>query len=223
MLEEARLLHSVKGLMLDRYLAAGWYRGGNCVFTTHFVPFADGPIHRVFWLRYLVNKVTLNAKNTKLLHQNSIFETRILKFALTDELAALHQRYVASVGFRTAPTLPDLLVDVDNQIFSSKLVEVRHDGRLVAAGVLDTGWDSAAGIVNIYEPDYKKYSLGRYIMLLKHQYCLAKKIPYYYPGYFSPTYPQFDYKLFLDKAATEVLLPELNDWIPYATFEKLAQ
>ncbi|MEJ7659632.1 MAG: hypothetical protein WKG07_08390 [Hymenobacter sp.] len=44
-------------------------------------------------------------------------------------------------------------------------MEVRAEGHLIAAGIFDQGTRSLAGIVNFYDPDYRKYSLGKYLML----------------------------------------------------------
>ena len=89
---------------------------------------------------------------------------------------------------------------------------------LIAAGILDRGRRAIAGIINFYDPAYKKYGLGKYLVLLKYFYCVQQNIPWYYPGYYSPTYPKFDYKLFLDKNATEVFRREQQDWLPYTEF-----
>ena len=41
---------------------------------------------------------------------------------------------------------------------------------------------------------------------------------WYYPGYIVQGLPKFDYKLFLDKSATEVFLPAEGSWIGYPEF-----
>lgn len=161
MVDDAHLLKSVKGATLDRYLHAGWYRGGNYVFTTHFVAFTGDRYYRVFWLRYNVPQVQLSSANRKLLRQNSHFTAVIKPFAFTDELAELHARYVARLPFRTSQNLHELLVDLENKIFRSYLVEVREQDKLIAAAIFDRGKETIAGIVNIYDHDYKKYSPGK--------------------------------------------------------------
>ena len=60
----------------------------------------------------------------------------------------------------------------------------------------------------------------KFIMLQKYLYCLRNNITYYYPGYFSTEHPVFDYKLFIDKAATEVYLPGNDIWIGYDLFRE---
>ena len=40
-------------------------------------------------------------------------------------------------------------------------------------------------------------------------------ISLYYPGYIVCGYPKFDYKLFADKKAIEIYLPEVKRWFPF--------
>ena len=221
MANDILLLKDANGKILDKYLSKGWYRSGKFVFTTNIVsPEQDG-VYPVYWLRYITGKVTLSAKNKKILELNRHFSVTIRKFTLTDDLKALHRSYIDSVNFTTAATLEDLLMEVPARRFDSYVIEVRDEDKLVAAGIFDKGTNSIAGIVNFYLPEYKKYSPGKYIMLLKHQYCLEQGIPLYYPGYYALGLPVFDYKLFLDKQATEVYLPGPNIWIPYFEFDRI--
>ena len=69
--------------------------------------------------------------------------------------------------------------------------------------------------MNFYHPDYKKFSLGKYLMLIKIQYALQAEKKLYYPGYIVHNYPRFDYKLFVDSNAAEIYIPERQGWFPY--------
>lgn len=208
----------VKGPLLDEYLARGWYRMGAYIFTTHTLRPDDGNAHPVYWLRYSVPHVQLGKKSTDIIKGCAGFSVRFRPFSLSGELEELYARYHASINFNASETLEGVLFDVSRVVYDSYLIEVRDNGRLVAAGVFDKGKDAIAGIVNFYDPEYKKYSLGKLLVLLKYQYCLHSRIPWYYPGYFSPSYPKFSYKLFLDRRATEVYLPVVNEWIQYHNF-----
>ncbi len=215
------LLKDANGKILDKYLSKGWYRSGKFVFTTRVVAPTQEDVYPVFWLRYNVIKVSHAAKNRKILDINKQFYVQVRKFTLTEELKELHRVYVNSINFTTAATLEDLLMEIPARRFESYVIEVRDNRQLIAAGIFDKGTNSIAGIINFYRPEYKKYSPGKYVMLLKHQYCIENNIPLYYPGYYSIGLSVFDYKLFLDKNATEVYLPDQNIWIPYLTFSKM--
>ena len=114
-------------------------------------------------------------------------------------------------------------MDIGNIVFNTKVVKIYHEKQLIGAGIFDEGKSSIAGITNIVHPNYTKYALGKYIMLQKYIYAGEQDMLYYYPGYFMPEYPIFNYKLFIDKAATEVYLFVLKKWIPYLQFEELWQ
>lgn len=221
MANDILLLKHVKGKILDKYLSKGWYRSGRYVFTTHIVAPSQEEIYPVFWLRYLVGEVKVSAKCRKILELNSHFKVTIRPFTLTEELKQLHRAYIDSITFTTAATLEDLLMDIPATRFETYVIEIHDNGLLIAAGIFDKGTHSIAGIINFYRPEYKKFSPGKYIMLLKYLYCLNNNIPLYYPGYYSTGLPVFDYKLFLDKNATEVYLPAKNRWIPYFEFVKI--
>ncbi len=209
----------IKGTLLDKYLEKGWYRTGCVIFTTHYLaPFNDDAKFRVYWLRYLVNKVQPSSTAKKLMLLNKNFTVSYKRFALTAELDALHKRYAASVKFAACQDLETILVDIYNDVYDSFMIEVRDDGKLIAVGVLDLGNNAIEGIINIYDPDYKKHSLGKYLILMKYRFCVAHNIPYYYPGYYMPEHPLFHYKLFLDTASTEVYVPETDLWMGYDEF-----
>ena len=58
------------GSRTDFYLSIGWYRMGQSIFTTHFIPIGD-KIHRVFWLRLIVGNVQFGRKQRRLLRSTS--------------------------------------------------------------------------------------------------------------------------------------------------------
>lgn len=209
----------VKGAMLDRFLSAGFFRYGSNLFSTSFYPTTEGDIYSVFWLRYHVGKIAIDAKSQKIISKSNAFDVKISVFKPTEELEALHKKYQNHITFRSVDTVAELMVDVDNNFFDSRLLEVRDNGKLIAAGIFDQGANSIAGIKNIFDPEYKKYTPGKLLMLLKHQYCLQHQIQWYYPGYYIPEYPKFDYKLFLDKDATEVYLKNRKQWIDFRQFD----
>lgn len=210
---------SIKGELLDEFLAAGWYRYGAQIFTIN--SFTERDIeHQVYWLRYNVNKIIINKSSSSLIKKNAGFEITVSPFVLTKEMEDLHEDYFNSINFITNPTIHSLLEDVHRNVYDTYSIEIRDEKKLIAVGIFDEGKNSIAGIKNLYCPQYKKFGLGKLLMLIKYQYCLNKQINWYYPGYFAPGYKKFDYKLFIDKRATEVYLFEKKQWITYELFAK---
>jgi arginine-tRNA-protein transferase len=207
----------IKNGLLDFYLAAGWYRYGNKIFTIDFFEENEN-LYRVFWLRYNISKLKLSEKNEKIIRKNKRFSFKIKPFQNSKSLEALHDMYLKDIDFIAATTIEELMEDLKGNVFNSMMIEIRDEEKLIAVGIFDYGNNSIAGIKNIFHPEYKKFSLGKYLMILKCQYCSANNIDWYYPGYIAPGHKKFDYKLTVDKEATEVCFGENRQWVAYRDF-----
>ncbi|OON71190.1 arginine-tRNA-protein transferase [Hymenobacter sp. CRA2] len=204
------------GDMLDFYLGQGYYRMHQDLFTCRFLPIA-GELYTVHWLRYVLADVTFDSKQRRLLRLGEQFTTTLHPFQLTEEYEALYARYRQSIDFDAPDTVEAFtLAGARHNVFPSEVLEVRDGQRLIAVGIFDPGVRSLAGIMNFYDPDYRKYSLGKYLMLLKLQHARQLGMTYYYPGYVVHRYPKFDYKLFVCPAATEVFDCVAGRWLPFS-------
>jgi len=188
---------------------------GQSIFTTHFISLFDQP-YRVYWFRYDLQKLKVGKSVKRLIKLNSQFQVTIRPFKLSEELEDLYSLYKIQIEFEAAQSIQHWLYgDQLANVFDSHLVEIRDKGVLIAAGVFDNGQESIAGILNFYHPEYKKFSLGKYLMLVKIQYALRTGKRFYYPGYIVKDYPRFDYKLFVDSNAAEIYIPERQGWFAY--------
>lgn len=205
------------GAQLDAFLSQGWYRMHQTVFTTKSIILEDG-VYNVSWLRYNLEQFNFSKKLQKLFTQNSRFNISIQPCAVTAELEALYSSYRAGIKFEHSESVTHWLYgdDIQENAFETNIVELRDEHKLVAAGIFDSGANSIAGIMNFYDPAYKKFSLGKYLILLKLQYAMQKGMHWYYPGYIVHGYPSFDYKLFVGEENTEIYIPELNKWYKYS-------
>ncbi len=215
----------MKGSQLDVCLSRGYFRMQQDVFTCRFLHYNDRfcPVH---WLRIAVPSIEFGPKQRRLFRINEAFTTTVRPFALTDELENLYAIYRASIDFDASVSVAACLLDDSGQNrFDTHLIEVRDNGKLIAAGVFDSGLHTLAGIMNFYDPAYRKHSLGKYLMLLKMSYAWQQRQTYYYPGYIVSHFPKFDYKLFACEAATEVYDESRNRWYPFswAVVNALAQ
>ena len=94
--------------------------------------------------------------------------------------------------------------------------EVVYDGdQLIAAGYFDLGDTAAASILHFFDPQYARYSLGKYLILLTIEYLKDQGYEYYYPGYVVEGLPKMDYKLFLGKEEAEYFDPEAVAWLKF--------
>lgn len=214
MLSQIKYINQLDPQELDTLLAKGWFRMQQSLFTTHFIAFQD-KYYNAIWLR--VNTQTYQKDNThlKLDKLNHAFEVVFQPLSITDELEYLHNCYCSSISFNTYPTIQLALLDNENvDIFNTMQVCMYDDGMLIAAGFFDIGQFAAEGLLTIYHPDYKKYSLGNYLKYLMITYCKDNGLHYFYPGYFVPGYAAFDYKLSIGKKALEFYNVIQNTWLP---------
>ena len=206
---------NLTGEQLDSLLAQGWYRMGQGIFTTNYI-FQENATYRVYWLRYNLLQAQLGKSHQKIKTANTKFTVAVKPLEITDELEILYALYKTSITFDAANSVEHwLYMERSGNIYNTRIIEVRDNGLLIAAGIFDMGENSIAGIMNFYNPAYKKYSLGKYLMLQKMEYAKSLGMQWYYPGYIVYGYPKFDYKLFADKKAAELFIPELNGWISY--------
>ena len=212
---------TIPGEALDHYLGLGYYRMQQELFTCQFVPFGE-VLYTAHWLRLVLARVQWGPAQRRLLRRNAGLTATVLPFRLTAEYEDLYARYRAAITFDAADTLADVLLgEAAHNIFTTKIIELRDGGRLVGAGIFDQGRRTTAGIVNFYDPAYRRYSLGKHLLLLTTEYTRQQRLTYYYPGYVIQGYPKFDYKLFACPAATEVFDCVRQQWEPFA-WEKVA-
>ena len=201
---------------LDFYLSQGYFRMQQDIFTCQFVQFNDN-VYAVQWLRVVLANVRYGPKQNRLLRINANFSAVVKPFVLTAELRNLYAQYRAAIDFDAPSSIEACLLDgTRRNIFDTQVVEVRDGNRLIAAGIFDNAPQSIMGVMNFYHFDYRKQSLGKFLMLQKINYALAQEKTYYYPGYIVHDYPKFDYKLFPCETATEVFDSLSGTWLPFS-------
>ncbi len=206
----------MKGSSLDACLSQGYFRMQQRIFTCH-AEFFNNRLCSVHWLRIVLANVNFGKEQLRLFRINEKFSVSVKPLVLSNELETLYATYRNSVNFDAPDSVEACLLNGDrHNVFKTFVIEIRDGDRLIAVGVFDSGSESIAGIMNFYHPDYRKQSLGKYLMLLKIKHAQAQGKVYYYPGYLVSDYPKFDYKLFACEAATEVF-DSMNDvWLPFS-------
>jgi leucyl-tRNA---protein transferase len=197
---------------IDLFLENGWFRMGRTIFTTNFLKF-NGVYYSAIWLR--IDLLTFSPTKTqqKLQKLNAKFRVEFRLLVLNETHERLFERYKMGITFDASSSLQDLLFhDGLVDVYYTQEVCLYDGDKLIAAGFFDTGEKTMMGITCFYDPDYQKYSLGKYLMFLKMQYAQNQGMTHFYPGYFSPNYPVFDYKLDLAKPFTEYLELGSRTW-----------
>ena len=206
-------LLKIKPSELDAFLELGWFRIQQSIFTTRILNF-NGMTYPTIWLRVPLIDFLPGKKFRALSRKNSRFKTEIKKAIYTLAHETLYATYKADVSFESAPTLQWLLYGNNTRdVYNTYMINVYDGKRLIGAGFFDLGDTSAAGICSIYDPEYKRYSLGKYMIYEKIIYCKKERYDYFYPGYFVPGYPRFDYKLEIGKPAIEYFDTREKKWL----------
>ncbi len=204
---------------LDLYLAEGWFRMGQTIFTTSFLNF-NRQFYGAIWLRVILEDFVADKTLNKLSKLNAAFRVEVKRAAITIENETLFATYRESVPFEASDSLQQLLNgNTDFNIYDTREINLYDGDKLIAAGFFDMGKDSAAGITSFYDPAYRKHSLGKYMIYQKMLYCKNEGLQYFYPGYFAPGYAAFDYKLEIGRQALEYYEIQSKNWYSINNFE----
>ena len=201
---------------LDRYLEQGWYRMVQSIFTCRFV-MMGGDLHSALWTRLDLSGYTFRKGLRKLMRRNARrFTIHCAPAQLDSEVEDLFQRYRVHFRGELSDSLQDSLYGESGRvIYNTWRFSIRDGDRLIAASFFDLGQDSMQSVIGIYDPDYARYSLGFTTMLLEIKFGLQGGLRYFYPGYVSPGYPAFDYKLRV--GANDRYDPENDTRQPWST------
>jgi leucyl-tRNA---protein transferase len=199
------------GREFDFLLALGWYPMNQTIFTTSHLFGPEGqPLNPVHWLRYPVAALEEKASHRRILKKSDSFETLLADpFVHSAELNRLYETYFSSIDFDGYPSIEKATFPAGTtNIYDTKAIIVRDGEQLIACGIFHEGDKALASILHFYDPQYKQYSLGKYLILRTLDYCRAKGIGWYYPGYVLEGNPKMDYKLFLGKEAAQYYVPD---------------
>lgn len=208
----------LSGNYLDCLLALGWFRMRQTIFTTSHIPDVDlFTLKKVWWLRYEVNQIRSHASHRAIYKMNHAFRVSYQPFeTASPEEEALFNLYREHLPFQTFESLHDALFSEEpNSIYTSQSVRIHDGNRLIALGIFDIGDTAAASIIHCYDPEYKKFSLGKYLMLLTINFLKKHHFQYYYPGYMMSGNARLDYKLFLGKEVACYYDAIHGKWLPF--------
>jgi arginine-tRNA-protein transferase len=209
---------SLPGENLDRYLALGWFRMHQEIFTTTHL-FSGDQVYRVHWLRYEVSAIQVRAYHRRLRRRNTPFFVTIEDLEVIPPAhEELYKVYRESIDFEGADSVAHALFGEEEpqaSIYNTKCISIYHGERLIAAGYFDVGEHAGASILHFFDPAYSRYSLGKYLILITCDYFREQKINLYYPGYVVAGKEKMNYKLFLGKDIATYYDPVTRSWHPF--------
>lgn len=217
MYKASRILPRISGHQLDQYLAHGWYRMDQRMFTEQFLQ-DHFHFRNAIWLRQRLKDLEFPKWYQKKRNKSS-FRLELTDSKPTAQHEMLYQQYLLRKPKGFPESLEDILYgDYTDNIFNTRMMNVYDGDVLIASGFFDLGEKAAEGIVNFYHPDYGRHQLGKFLYLLAMESCMNAGLDFFYPGYFVPGNPCFDYKTGFHPQSLEFLDPGTRAWLPFSTF-----
>jgi len=181
---------------LDRMLAQGWFRYGQC-FQKPQVICVNDTVCDVLNIRLDIKKHQFSKSQRKLIRKNDQkFRVKIKKATVTKEKEKLYQlNKFRFKGFLTRNLNEFLNFEYQDSIFNTYEICVYDKKELIALSYFDLGEKSLAGILGLLNWNYAKESLGMYTMLKELEFAKLKGFKFYYPGFIMVQVSDFDYKL----------------------------
>ncbi len=180
----------------DQFLEEGYFRTGHTIRRTRFL-FVEHQMYSTIWSRVDLQSFRFRKSHRKLLKRNEgKFRYEVLPYTATRAQDELYERYQRSHPLDVGRTLEDVFGNQPTtHDFDTYRCLVYEGERLVAFSCFDLGGETLASIFAAYEPEYARYSLGFYSMLLELEYGRAHGFRHYHPGYCVPGLGAFTYKL----------------------------
>lgn len=199
MLAQFYLPHSMSPSRMDRYLAGGWFRSCSIFYRAKLICM-DERVYSVVNLRLPLSGYVFPKRLRKLYHRNNRrFRVEFGDLEITERKDILYQFQKARFQGFTSNTLHEFFFVNDDfrDVFRTREVRVYdpENDKLVAVSFFDEGQQSLASLLAVYDPEYSRYSLGTYTMLLEVAYGQQRQKKFFYPGYTLDLPSSFDYKL----------------------------
>ena len=211
-----------RGVEFDFLLSLGWYPMGQNIFTTsHLFRDDDKLPMKVHWLRYPLASVGEKASHRRIRSRNRHFKMELADpFIHSAELDILYEKYLDSIDFDGYATIEDATFRGGSlNIYKSKAIIIREGDQIISCGIFHEGATSVASILHFYDPQYRRFSPGKYLILMTLDYCRLRRMEWYYPGYVIQGNGKMNYKLFLGQEVAQFYHPQPDplsgSWLPF--------
>lgn len=133
----------------------------------------------------------------------------------------LYKKYRLNIDFEGEKTAYDLLFNKNStkDVFQTKAISLYDNEKLIGIGFFDLAEYSGAQVLNFFDPDYHKQSIGKYLTLETMRYLQSINHKYYYVGFKYVGHSKMDYKLFVGEEGVEYLDKDTNQWKFYGDYK----
>ena len=176
----------------DLLLEDGWRHFGPHFFRYNLGIY-DNEIRLVLPLRIQLKDFKLSKSQRRVLRRNADAEVEIGPVTLEEETLDLFERHKRRFKKGEPETIYDFLAR-DGEPVDVLELQVRREGRLLAASFFDVGAISVSSIYGIFDPDETTGSLGIFTMLKEIEYASTTGRSLYYHGYAYEGSSFYDYK-----------------------------
>jgi len=176
--------------VMELFLASGYRRNGNCLYTMH-CPDCSACIP----IRLEPKKMQLNRNQRRVLKKNQDIEVEFAPMEASEENIKLcekflrrryHQKNNDGRSYYEGFFL--------NRIITGMELRFRLKGKLVGTGIVDVGQNWMNAVYFYFDPDEAARSLGTFNILNMVETCLKLDISYLYLGYYIEEVAAMNYK-----------------------------
>jgi arginyl-tRNA--protein-N-Asp/Glu arginylyltransferase len=196
-IHDRRPLEVLTPEVFDRYLEKGWRILGYSILRHSAVLYQDEVVLTIP-LRIRLDGFTFSKSQRKLLTANKMrFRTLLKPITITAEKNEIFLRHC--MRFRSGNHYHHVNTFITEESWRLPVegleIEVYDEDQLIACSFFHLGEKSFCGTYCFFEPEYQKFSLGNYTLLLELEIAMQMGKEFYYSGYIHHKPSQFDYKL----------------------------
>ncbi len=184
------LFAPVPDRIMELFLASGYRRNGNCIYTMHCAGCAS-----CVPIRLHPQELQLNRNQRRVLKKNQDMEVEFGPVQLSPENLALCQKFLSSryphKNNQAGSYYSGFFL---TSIVSSMEIRYRLAGRLVGCAIVDMGENWMNAVYFYFDSAEAKRSLGTFNILTMVELCRKQQINYLYLGYYIQSVAAMNYK-----------------------------
>jgi leucyl-tRNA---protein transferase len=186
--------HRVDGADMDRLLALGW-RSHGFTFFRYNLWLHEGICHWILPLRMELGHYRPSKSQRRNLLRNQNLTVRCRAPVLDAEHEELFLKHARRFKDNAPTSLLDYLSPRPAELpCPSVEIEVRLDGKLLAASYMTVGKTAASSVFAIFDPAEADRGLGIFTMLQEIEVARDMQLSHWYPGYATMHQGVYDYK-----------------------------
>ena len=175
---------------MELFLAAGYRRNGNCLYTMHCPDCKECIPVRLQALNYRMSR-----SQRRVLRKNRDVEISFKPVSADKEHLDLCGRFLDSRYPQDHNSSESYYNSFFcNTIVDSMCIDFRLDGRLIGGSIVDVGTNWMNAVYFYFDPEESKRSLGTYNIMMLIKFCLEMKVTFLYLGYFIKEISAMNYK-----------------------------